>query len=131
MNLSGESLRALYLEHPHLRQKPLIVVHDEVDIAFGKIRVKLGGGDAGHNGLRSLRECLGHGDYYRVRLGVGKPENSNEDLRDYVLGKFTKSDQPQLHNITQRAIQIIHTLLEGDLLKAQSQASLEDISPKT
>ncbi len=65
----------------------ILVFHDEIDIALGKIRIKIGGGSAGHNGLKSLDEKIGK-DYWRIRLGVGRPQNTEYELADYVLGKF-------------------------------------------
>ncbi len=62
----------------------LIVVHDELDLPYGDLRVKLGGGDNGHNGLRSVRQSLGTGDYHRVRFGIGRP-SGRQDAADFVL----------------------------------------------
>ena len=67
----------------------ILVVHDEIDLPFGDIRVRLGGGLAGHNGLKSLKAALGSGDFHRVRIGVGRPPTTDPDLvAAYVLGKF-------------------------------------------
>lgn len=124
MNLSGESVRAYYQNQPHMRTAPLIVFHDEVDIPFGQLRVKLGGGDAGHNGLKSLRQCLGHGDYYRIRLGVGRPPaGSPLDLADYVLQPFAKNETEALHHCLQRGLDAAELLLQGKLAEAQELAA--------
>ena len=69
--------------------------HDELDLAFGKVRVKRGGGAAGHNGLRSMDRQLGTPDYWRVRLGIGHP-GSKERVLGHVLGDFAKAEQPEL-----------------------------------
>ncbi len=67
----------------------LVVVHDEIDLPFGEIRVRLGGGLAGHNGLKSLRRELGGPDFHRVRVGVGRPDSTDPDIvAAYVLGKW-------------------------------------------
>jgi len=67
----------------------LVVLHDEIDLPFGEVRTKLGGGVAGHNGLKSLREGLGATDFWRVRAGVGRPDSSDPDtVSRYVLSKF-------------------------------------------
>ena len=67
----------------------LVVVHDEIDLPFGEVRVRLGGGLAGHNGLKSLRRDLGAPDFHRVRVGVGRPDSTDPDLvAAYVLGKW-------------------------------------------
>ena len=120
MNLSGDSLRAVYAQHNHLRDKPIIVLHDEVDIPMGRLRVKMGGGDAGHNGLKSLRSVLGHGDFYRVRMGVGRPvQGSHIELADYVLQPFSKEEQPSLMLLIERSLKSTELLLEDQLQKAQ------------
>ncbi len=69
----------------------VLVVHDEIDLPFGDIRVRLGGGLAGHNGLKSLKAALGSADFRRVRIGVGRPPSTDPDrVAAYVLGKFTE-----------------------------------------
>jgi len=124
MNLSGESVRALFEKRPDLREKPLIVLHDEVDVAFGKVRVKLGGGDAGHNGLKSLRACLGNGEFYRVRMGVGKPPaDSPLELADWVLQNFPKSDEQTLRDTITRSLDTTEALLTQDLNAALTVAT--------
>ncbi len=114
MNLSGESLQKLFQLHGHLREKELIVLHDEVDIDFGEIRIKKGGGDAGHNGLKSLREKLGNGDSVRIRMGVGRaPANWEMSVADWVLLAYSKDDDQKLVDL------LIHTenTLEAYLTK--------------
>jgi PTH1 family peptidyl-tRNA hydrolase len=70
----------------------LVVVHDEIDLPFGEIRVRLGGGLAGHNGLKSLRRELGAGDFHRVRVGVGRPDSTDPDIVSaHVLGRWRQS----------------------------------------
>jgi PTH1 family peptidyl-tRNA hydrolase len=71
----------------------VVAVHDEIDLPFGEIRSKLGGGVAGHNGLRSLKEGLGSADFWRVRAGVGRPDSTEPEIVSaYVLGRFRESD---------------------------------------
>ncbi len=114
MNLSGESLQKLFQLHGHLREKELIVLHDEVDIDFGEIRIKKGGGDAGHNGLKSLREKLGNGESVRIRMGVGRaPANWEMSVADWVLLAYSKDDDQKLVDL------LIHTenTLEAYLTK--------------
>jgi peptidyl-tRNA hydrolase, PTH1 family len=70
----------------------LVVVHDEIDLPFGDIRARLGGGLAGHNGLKSLKRDLGGADFHRVRVGVGRPDSTDPDIvAAYVLGKWRQS----------------------------------------
>jgi PTH1 family peptidyl-tRNA hydrolase len=88
MNESGRSVgpaRGAY----RLDLDRIVVVHDEIDLPFGDVRVRLGGGLAGHNGLRSLRRDLGGPDFQRVRVGVGRPDSTDPDIvAAYVLGKW-------------------------------------------
>lgn len=87
MNLSGESVQpalAFYKVPP----ANLLVVHDEIDIPLGEIKYKKGGGDAGHNGLKSITKQLGTPEYARLRMGVGRPVHTGQ-VADYVLGTFT------------------------------------------
>ena len=73
----------------------IVAVHDELDIAFGTLRVKLGGGDNGHNGLRSMRSSLGTGDFYRVRVGIGRPPG-RQDAADFVLSNYSAAERKEL-----------------------------------
>ncbi len=126
MNLSGESLQKLYQRHGHLRNVPIAVAHDEVDLPMGKLRIKMGGGDAGHNGLKSIRATLGHGDFYRLRLGVGRPSpESRMEVKDHVLTSFKKAEEAALMKMLEQGIQCLHSLLTRDLAAAQATASLE------
>jgi peptidyl-tRNA hydrolase, PTH1 family len=88
MNLSGRSVAAA-MRFYKLEPSALVVVHDEIDLALGDVRAKFGGGLAGHNGLRSLREQLGTADFARVRIGVGRPERGEQiPVADWVLRPF-------------------------------------------
>ncbi len=78
----------------------IIVFHDEIDIDFGKIKTKIGGGNAGHNGLKSIDERLGK-DYWRVRLGVSRPQNKEYEIADYVLSKFSDEELTSVEKIAQ------------------------------
>lgn len=94
--------------------KNILVLHDEVDLAFGKVKVKIGGGNAGHNGLKSMDENVGK-DYLRLRLGVGRPENKEFATADYVLGKFSKEELKEVEKINEKISGIIEELLAGNL----------------
>jgi PTH1 family peptidyl-tRNA hydrolase len=91
MNEAGRSVgpaRGSY----HLDLDRILVLHDEIDLPFGEIRVRLGGGLAGHNGLKSLKRDLGGADFHRVRIGVGRPDSTDPDIvAAYVLGKWRQS----------------------------------------
>jgi peptidyl-tRNA hydrolase, PTH1 family len=88
MNESGTSVGPARGEH-HLEPDQILVLHDEIDLPFGDIRTRLGGGLAGHNGLKSIKASLGTPDFHRVRIGVGRPPTTDPELvAAYVLGKF-------------------------------------------
>lgn len=122
MNLSGESLEGLYAKDPKLADVPLIVAQDEVDIPFAQLRVKKGGGDAGHNGLRDLRRALGHGEYYRLRLGVGRPSGPMS-VADFVLQAFSKEERTILHSLFDHTAHTLKAVLADNLSEAQVRAS--------
>lgn len=98
----------------------LVVIHDELDIPFGNVRLKVGGGDGGHNGLRSLRRSLGTGDYVRVRLGVGRPPG-RVDPADFVLRDFSPSERTELPLLLERAADAVECLLGEGLDGAQNR----------
>ncbi|MGH3472548.1 MAG: aminoacyl-tRNA hydrolase [Nocardioidaceae bacterium] len=118
MNESGgptSSLLAFYKAGPDR----LVVVHDELDLPYGDLRVKFGGGDNGHNGLRSIRKSLGTGDYFRVRFGVGRPPG-RLDPADYVLKPFSTAERRELDLHVSRAADAVESLLTVGLDKTQS-----------
>jgi PTH1 family peptidyl-tRNA hydrolase len=90
MNLSGESVRAA-LDFYKLTPADVLVVHDELDIPLAQLKYKVGGGDAGHNGLKSITSHLGTANYARLRFGIGRPVHKSQ-VSDYVLEKFTASE---------------------------------------
>ena len=122
MNLSGRSLVKLYAKNKDLKNVPLLVVHDESDLPLGRLRVKKGGGDAGHNGLKSLRECLGHGDSIRFRLGVGRPPHSDYELGDYLLSSFSSDEEVLLMDMLGHTLNVFEIFLREGLSKAQERA---------
>jgi PTH1 family peptidyl-tRNA hydrolase len=117
MNLSGEPVgeAARFWKVP---VSEIVVVHDEIDLEFGRIQVKQGGGDAGHNGLRSIRQHLGTGDTVRVRFGVGRPPEQWEGA-DWVLAKFSSEEEKALKELIPLAADAaVAALVEGPLVAA-------------
>ncbi len=111
MNDSGQAVQpaaAFYKLPPDA----ITAFHDELDLIPGKLRVKRGGGAAGHNGLRSMDRQLGSPDYWRVRLGIGHPGQKDRVLA-HVLGNFAKSDQPWLQTLLQAVAENATLLAEG------------------
>ncbi|HEV2370730.1 MAG TPA: aminoacyl-tRNA hydrolase [Streptosporangiaceae bacterium] len=119
MNESGVAVRGLsgYQRVPPER---IVVVHDELDLPFGTVRLKLGGGDNGHNGLRSVTAHLGTRDYHRVRIGIGRP-GGRMDPAAYVLHDFTPAQRKELPDLLDRAADAVGVLLESGLAAAQNQ----------
>jgi PTH1 family peptidyl-tRNA hydrolase len=117
MNLSGDSVGAA-ARFWKVPPGEIVVVHDEIDLEFGRIQVKQGGGDAGHNGLRSIRQHLGTGETVRLRFGVGRPPPQWEGA-DWVLGRFSSEEEQTLRElIPQAAEAAVAALLEGPLVAA-------------
>ena len=109
MNRSGASV-APACQSLGVLPGDLIVVHDEVDLPFGTLRIKVGGGHGGHNGLRSITEALGHGDFVRVRLGIGRPP-AGGDVSDYVLSRFNSVERQALDELLDQAAAAVETIL--------------------
>lgn len=97
----------------------IIVLHDELDLPMGSIRVKRGGGDNGHNGLKSLTKSLGSADYLRVRLGIGRPPGQ-QDPADFVLRPFASSEKDALALLIDRGADAVESLIANGLEKTQS-----------
>jgi PTH1 family peptidyl-tRNA hydrolase len=118
MNESGGPVAALrsFFDVPLDR---VVVVHDELDIDFGAIRVKQGGGDGGHNGLRSITKSLGSNDYLRVRFGIGRPPG-RMDPADFVLRDFAAAERKELPSLLDDAADVVASLVHRGL--AQTQA---------
>ena len=110
MNDSGVAVRALMKRHGFTDPLALVVVHDELDLPPGTVRVKLGGGLAGNNGLRSITQHLHTQDYVRVRIGIGKPP-SKEHGANHVLSKFSKADREQMDVAIQEAADAVELIL--------------------
>ena len=118
MNLSGGPTASLcgFYKIPVER---VVVVHDELDIPYGAVRLKRGGGDNGHNGLRSITSALGSRDYLRVRFGIGRPPG-RQDAADYVLKDFSATERKELDLHVDRAADAVEALLTGPLEAAQN-----------
>ncbi|HLI39066.1 MAG TPA: aminoacyl-tRNA hydrolase [Streptosporangiaceae bacterium] len=118
MNLSGGPVAALsaFCKIPPGR---IIVIHDELDIPFGSVRLKLGGGDNGHNGLRSVTRALGTREYYRVRFGIGRPPG-RMDAATFVLREFSAAERRELPLALDRCADAVEILLAKGLAAAQN-----------
>ncbi|HSX23835.1 MAG TPA: aminoacyl-tRNA hydrolase [Candidatus Saccharimonadales bacterium] len=122
MNLSGEAVQAVARFYK-VEPAAMVVVHDELDIGFGQIRTRLGGSDAGHNGVKSLIQHLG-ADFGRIRIGVGPKTPEKMESADFVLAKFSDKEQAQLKNLTQEAIAILTEYVHSAQLPAETRTFL-------
>ncbi|MEU8327077.1 aminoacyl-tRNA hydrolase [Micromonospora sp. NPDC048839] len=109
MNLSGGPVASL-AQFYKVPTTQVIAVHDELDIDFGQVRIKFGGGEGGHNGLRSMSKSLGTKDYVRVRFGVGRPPG-RQDPADYVLSDFGTAERKELDFLVDRAADVVESVI--------------------
>jgi PTH1 family peptidyl-tRNA hydrolase len=119
MNESGGPVRGL-LDYHRLDPADLVVVHDELDIPFAAVRLKRGGGEGGHNGLRSVTRSVGTKDYLRVRVGIGRPPGRQE-AADFVLKDFSATERKELDLLIGEAADAAEALLTHGLEAAQNE----------
>lgn len=122
MNLSGESAAPLIRRNGIEEVARLIVVHDELDLEPGRVKVKLGGSGAGHNGLKSIRQHLGTEDFIRVRVGIGKPPNPQAG-KDWVLKKPSKTDRSFLDAAVQVGVDAIEKIIRDGVERAMNDVN--------
>lgn len=127
MNLSGQSAAAA-LRFYKLQPQGMIVIHDELDLRPGQVKVKLGGGHAGHNGLRSLDAHVGR-DYWRIRLGIGHP-GAPELVHDYILHDFARADEPWLKRLIEAVAEAFPLLAAGDDGRFLNKVVVETSPPR-
>jgi len=118
MNLSGEAV-VKASSYFHVPLDDLIVVHDDLDLDFGRFKIKQGGGDAGHKGVKSIIDHLGGDDFVRVRIGIGRPLGG-EDAVDYVLDPLSPGERSHLSEILNEACLLIQTIIQGGVEKAMN-----------
>jgi PTH1 family peptidyl-tRNA hydrolase len=119
MNESGPPV-ASFARRRGLEPGSIVAIHDEIDLALGALKLKRGGSTAGHNGLNSVVNALHSTDFYRVRLGVGRPRG-RQDPADYVLDPFAKSEREEADLLAERAADAVLTLVSEGLLAAQDR----------
>lgn len=117
MNLSGGPVAGLSRFYK-VPPEQIIVVHDELDIPYGQVRLKVGGGEGGHNGLRSISPSLSTKDYVRVRFGIGRPPG-RQDPADYVLTDFSPVERKELEFLVDRTADAVETVVSKGLAAAQ------------
>lgn len=118
MNVSGRAAQAL--QHFYkLHVSEILVVHDELDLLPGVVKLKQGGGHAGHNGLRDIMACLNSPDFMRLRLGIGRPPG--EEVSNYVLAAPTEAERISIDRAIDDALRVVPLLLEGKTADAMKQ----------
>lgn len=125
MNSSGEPL-SQFLSYRKIPISQVVVVHDEIDLPFGAVRIKVGGGEGGHNGLRSISALCGGREYVRVRVGVGKPApgtplaSAEDGVATWVLSRFSREEEPIAEQLVGRACAAVVALLLKGVKAAQN-----------
>lgn len=122
MNLSGRSV-AEAARFYKVAVQDVLVVHDELDLPFGRLQLKAGGGAGGHNGLKSMVQCLGEDAFIRVRVGIGKPEgpNAKERVAGYVLSNFDDGERRQLEELIGKAADMAESWVRDGLSTAMNR----------
>ena len=111
MNLSGISIKK-FLDFYKINKKNLIVIHDDIDLPLGKIKIKIGGGNAGHNGLKNIDKLIGK-NYKRIRIGIDRPKN-NQKIEKFVLENFNKNEKKEIIYSINRIISFLQYFLDSD-----------------
>lgn len=123
MNLSGEAVQAIFHFYK-LSLDQVIVVHDEIDVDFGQVRMRRGGSSAGHNGIKSLTKHLGGEDYGRIRVGIGPKTPEQIDSADFVLQKFSTKEQSDLPKLTREMNALLSEYAYGTPLTPDTRSFL-------
>lgn len=124
MNVSGQAVSSL-LGFYKLDRKALVVAHDDMDLPFGRLRLREGGGHGGHNGIRDIQRLCGGNDFARLRVGVGRPPEG-WDPADYVLGSWTPSEVPVAETIIDRAADAFEAIVRDGFSRAMNTFNLPD-----
>lgn len=119
MNVSGQAVQRA-LAFYRIEPQRLVVIHDEIDLPLGRLRVKAGGGHGGHNGLRSISGAIGP-DYLRVRCGVGRPSGGKEHVVGHVLGPFNKAEQKLVPELIGSAADAVEAILDRGVERAMNE----------
>lgn len=126
MNRSGVSVGSAF-KSLGVAPGDLIVAHDDIDLPFGSLRIKVGGGHGGHNGVRSICNILGTGDFIRLRMGVGRP-HSGGDVAGYVLSSFSATERNRLKEVLANSVKAVETILSRGPQQAMNEFNIRDAS---
>ena len=119
MNRSGQSIAKL-AQFYKIRPEQILIVHDDLDLSPGSVKLKQGGGHGGHNGLRDSINQLGSKDFHRLRMGIGHPGNK-EQVVGFVLGKTPQSEKKLIESAIEKSMDSIELILQGNMQKAMNQ----------
>ncbi|MDW7644105.1 MAG: aminoacyl-tRNA hydrolase [Desulfuromonadales bacterium] len=125
MNLSGASVGSA-CKSLGVEPGDLIVVHDDIDLPFGALKIKRGGGHGGHNGIRHIRQVLGTGDFVRVKIGVGRPAPGG-DVAGYVLSPFSAKERQSLEDVLEDAAMAVEAVLEKGAERAMNEFNSREV----
>ena len=128
MNMSGAAVQNL-AHFFNLDTQNLLVIHDDIDLVFGKIKIKQKGGDGGHNGLKSLIETFGSGVFARVRIGIGRPD-AKQEVKGYVLSRFDSRQETVLDEVISTAQDAVETIVLKGLTEGMNHFSRREIGLK-
>jgi len=122
MNASGEAILNI-ADYYNIENKNIIIIHDDLDLTFGTVKFKIGGGNGGHNGLKSIDNYIGK-DYIRVRIGIGKPKNKT-NIADYVLSNFSQEEFKELEIIISHCKNAIEAIQKQPLEEVKSTFTIK------
>ena len=125
MNLSGEAVQRL-LHFFKIPLQDLIVLHDDLDLPWGKIRIRTGGSSGGHRGIQSIGETLGSEAFIRLKIGIGRPPTPGRDPADYVLDSFSEAEKEELEGILKRGRKAVETILASGPQEAMNRFHKEE-----
>ena len=127
MNNSGEALKA-YLKYSNIEATNILVIHDDIDLGFGRLRLKSGSSDGGHNGIKSINSYLHSNEYFRLKVGVGRPPKGVNPA-DFVLSKFYNNEEEEVEFLIEDSVDIIEMFIKDKetAIKAASERRIIDV----
>jgi PTH1 family peptidyl-tRNA hydrolase len=136
MNDSGSSMGGLVRKFK-VKFENLIIIHDDLDLPLGRIRIRLGGSSAGHKGINSIVQHIGNQEFIRVRIGIGRPngqetaQNGDDEVISHVLGDFTAEEKELMQQVIPCVSEVIQTLLNASLTEAMNKYNSTDFRKNT
>jgi len=129
MNLSGKAVAAL-ADYYNIVPDNILVIYDDVDLPFGKLKIKRDGSAAGHKGLISIISCLGVEEFVRAKMGIGRPENPNIAVSDYVLGKFSRAESKDIEEFVDLCKNAVSCFIKEGVVSAMTKFNNKNITKK-